>query len=187
MNYPQLVHLTLNFPVASLQLAWVDWPTAYFRDASCTKFGLGISLEEEHPAEMKMLLLILKVQVGAGRQSNISSGHCCAPCSKRRIRTESPVIRYAAIYGVRLMTSSRVPSMRPRRPVSGNWSSCRTCVRIRSSTSTAARGSVFFDVIENPVSVLQCESRPLKPHASPLSALRRAAARRLAKRASTSS
>jgi len=80
------------------------------------------------------------------------------------------------------MTSSRVSSTRPGRVL---------CKPIDLFFDTAVNqyrcfGAFRFDVIENPVPVFHRKRRPLDLHALP-SALRMAAARRLAKWAETSS
>ena len=68
------------------------------------------------------------------------SGHRWAPCKIVMIWTMPPLTRYGTMYGVPAMTSSRVSSTRPGRPIAGEVAKRRTAVRIRSMTRVAADG-----------------------------------------------
>jgi hypothetical protein len=52
--------------------------------------------------------------------SGTPSDNCHELCRTRRMRTVSPTMRYATIYGVRVMTNSRGPSTRPGRSLLGS-------------------------------------------------------------------
>ncbi len=66
--------------------------------------------------------------------SGTPSGNCRELCSKRRMRAASPTMRNATIWGVRVMTNSRVPSMRPGRSLLGSRPSSLTQSLIRVPT-----------------------------------------------------
>lgn len=80
-----------------------------------------------------------RAQGDDGVQGNLS-GHRWALCSMVIICTTPPFTRYGTIYGVRGMTSSRVPGTRPGRPRPGDAAKRVTAARIRSIMRSAAVG-----------------------------------------------